>query len=328
MTVTSTLKSLVSEEKTSAERGEFNATLRFAHGASATLPIRFELVGDIDAPLLLVAGGISANRHVLANSSDDADGWWQCQSGTFGPYRILAINWIGSEGDLDFPIDASDQAQTLLATLDHLGIAKAAGFVGASYGAMVGMHLAALAPDRIGGLLAISAADRAHPFASANRALQRQAIELGEQLGRPEAGVALARKMAVLTYRTAEEFGERFADSLALEQGRAKAGAEPYLDHMGIRHSRKMSSVAYRRLSESIDLHRIDPARITIPATFVAVESDQLVPAVHIEALADAAPAGQFLSLPSIYGHDAFLKEEQAVAAIILNFLLRLEQHQ
>lgn len=326
MTVTSTSKSLVREEI--AERGEFGAALHFAHGGSVALPIRYEMVGPDSAPLLLVAGGISADRHVLANDGNADGGWWQCQSEAFGPYQILAIDWIGSDGDLDFPIDASDQARALLATLDHLGIARAAAFVGASYGAMVGMHVAALAPERIGGLLAISAANRAHPFASAHRALQRQAIELGEQFGNAEDGVALARKMAVLTYRTAEEFGERFTDSLSIEQGRARAGAEPYLDHMGARHCRKMSSVAYRRLSESTDLHRIDPARITVPATFAAIENDQLVPAAHIAALAAAVPDGEYLSLSSIYGHDAFLKEEQAVAAIIRNFLIRLEQAQ
>lgn len=327
MTVTNILR-LQGSEESSGQRGQFSAALDLAHGGSPTLAISYELAGPVEAPVLLLAGGISADRHVIANSSDANDGWWQVQAETFAPFRVLAINWVGCEGDLDRPIDAADQAKALLATLDHLGIDGAAGFIGASYGAMVGMHLAAIAPERVGRLLAISAADRAHPFASAHRALQRQAVELGERFGSGEAGVALARKMAVLTYRTAEEFGERFADSLSIEQGRAKAGAEPYLDHMGIRHCRKMSSVAYRRLSESIDLHRIDPARITIPATFVAVESDQLVPAAHIRALAGAVRDGEYLSLSSVYGHDAFLKEEQAVAAIIHNFLSSLEQAQ
>ena len=328
MTVTSILRSDGGEWLSSCQQGRFSAALDLTYGSSATLTINYELVGPEFAPVLLVAGGISANGHVIANSSDRSDGWWQAQSENFGPYRILAIDWIGSDGELDRPIDASDQARALFATLDHLGIVNAAGFVGASYGAMVGMHIAALAPDRVGGLLAISAADKAHPFASAHRALQRQAIELGERFGSAEAGVALARKMAVLTYRTAEEFGERFVDTPSIEEGRAKAGAEPYLDHMGSSHCRKMSSVAYRRLSESIDLHWIDPARITIPATFVGVESDQLIPAAHIEALANAVPAGEFQCLSSIYGHDAFLKEDSAVATIILNFLHSLEQAQ
>ena len=94
------------------------------------------------------------------------------------------------------------------------------------------MHCAAIAEDRIVALLAISAAHRSNPFTSAQRALQRQAVELGERLGSPEAGVALARKLAILTYRTPEEFGERFAAPSAIEGGRVRASSEPYLDHM------------------------------------------------------------------------------------------------
>lgn len=190
---------------------------------------------------------------------------------------------------------------------------------------MVGMHCAAIAPDRVPALLAISGAHRSHPFTSAQRALQRQAVELGERLGSPEAGVALARKLAILTYRTADEFEGRFTEPTALAQGRACASAESYLDHMGQKHCARMSAPAYRRLSESIDLHRIDPAAIVVPATFVAVDSDQLIPAADIEDLSSSVPGSCFISFPSLYGHDAFLKEERVVGAIIDTFLTSLE---
>ena len=65
-----------------------------------------------------------------------------------------------------------------------------------------------------------------------------------------------------------------------------------------------------------------------MPATFVAVDSDQLVPAADIEALARAVPNGRFIRIQSLYGHDAFLKEERAIAAIIATFLNSLEQPQ
>jgi len=309
-------------------RGEFRATLDLVHAGRTELPIGYELAGPEGAPLLIVAGGISASRHAIANASDSTDGWWQVQSTTFSPYRILAIDWVGADGELDCPIDSSDQAEALLAALDHLGLPRVTAFVGASYGAMVGMHCAALAPARIGALLAISGAHGSHPFSSAQRALQRQAIELGERLGSPASGVALARKLAILTYRTPEEFAERFASPCALERGRARASCEPYLDHMGDKHCARMSAVAYRRLSESIDLHRIDPASIAVPATFVAVEGDQLIPAADTAALADEVPRARLVTIPSIYGHDAFLKEERAIASIISQFLHSLEQQQ
>ena len=324
VTVTTKIKA-----KTEAgQRGQFRATLNLVHGGPTDLFIRYELAGPEDAPLLLVAGGISAGRHVIANASDPADGWWQAQANVFRPCRLLSIDWLGADGTLDRPIDSSDQAQALLAALAHLGLTGVVAFVGASYGAMVGMHCARLAPDRVPALLAISGAHRSHPFTSAQRALQRQAIELGERLGSPESGVALARKLAILTYRTPDEFAERFATPSTLEGDRVRASSEPYLDHMGDKHSVRMTAAVYRRLSESIDLHRVDPAAIAGPATFVAVDSDQLVPAADIEALANAVPNARFVSIPSLYGHDAFLKEERAIAAIIDNFLNSLEQPQ
>jgi homoserine O-acetyltransferase len=265
---------------------------------------------------------------VLATAIDPTDGWWQSQSASFRRYSLLSIDWLGAHGELDRPIDPSDQAKAIFAALDYLRLGRAAAFVGASYGAMVGMHCAAIAPDRVPALLSISAAHQSHPFASAQRALQRQAIELGERLGAPETGVALARKLAILTYRTPEEFAERFSTPSAIEHDRARASSEQYLDHMGEKHSVRMGAAAYRRLSESIDLHRIDPAAIAVPATFVAIDSDRLVPAADTAALANAVWNAHFVSIPSLYGHDAFLKEERAIAAIIDNFLNSLEQPQ
>ena len=324
MTVTTAIRM----EVRNGQRGEFRAALDLVHAGRSDLGIRYELTGPKTAPVLVVAGGISAGRHALASASDPTDGWWQGQSNTFGAYRVLSIDWVGADGDLDRPIDSSDQARALIATLDHLGLHGAIAFVGASYGAMVGMHCAATAPERIPALLAISAAHRSHPFTSAQRCLQRQVIELGERLGSPAEGVALARKLAILTYRTPEEFAERFAAPSAIEQGRAHAGSEAYLDHMGAKHGSRMTAVAYRRLSESIDLHRIDPAAIAVPSTFVAVDSDHLVPPADTQALARAVPGSRFVKVPSLYGHDAFLKEERTIATIIDTFLNSLEQPQ
>lgn len=328
MTITTTIKTGAKHTLPPGERGEFRKRLDLVHAGPTAVEIRYELAGPNDAPLAIVAGGISAGRHALANANDPTNGWWQSQSHTFGRHRLLAIDWLGADGTLDQPIDSSDQARALLATLDELDLSGAVAFLGASYGAMVGMHCAAIAPDRISALLAISAADRSHPFTSAQRALQRQAVELGERLGSPEAGVALARKFAILTYRTPQEFAERFAEPCRIEQGRGHASSESYLDHMGERHGARMSAVAYRRLSESIDLHRIEPEKIGVPSTFVAVLSDQIVPASDIEALASAVPYGRFVSIPSLYGHDAFLKEAEPIATIIHVFLNSLEQQQ
>ena len=302
--------------------------MRLRHGGIADFRLQYELVGPADAPLLIVAGGISAGRHVVASDGASEPGWWQAQAAAFARHRLLAIDWLGADGAIDLPIDPADQADAIVWVLGELGVSRAAAFIGASYGAMVGMHVAVRHSGRIGALLAISAPDRPHPYASACRALQRHAVGLGETHGNPAAGVALARAMAMLTYRTPEEFGERFAADPEVHSHRVRVAAEPYLEAQGARHCQRMSAQAYRRLSESIDLHRVDPTEISCPLALVAVDTDALVPAEDMRTVAAKIPGSAFHLIRSRFGHDAFLKEERQVAAIITDFLDSLEPTQ
>jgi homoserine O-acetyltransferase len=305
-------------------RGEVPFELALRHGGAARVHLRYELVGSEDAPVVLIAGGISAGRHAVSSEAFPERGWWEAQADSFDGYRLLSFDWIGADGNLDRPIDPADQAEAIVHLLDRLDIAKLHGSIGSSYGGMVGLHFAARYRERLGGLLAISASGAPHPFASACRALQRRTLSLGD----PSAGVALARAMAMLTYRTPEEFADRFAAPAEVRDGTVRVAAEDYLDVQGERHAGRMSAVAYRRLSESIDLHRIDPAELSTPITFVAVDSDALVPAADIEAFAAAAPIASLHRITSRFGHDAFLKEQAQVSALIADFLESLENRQ
>lgn len=315
----------------SAIRGEVPMSLTLRHGGQIRTKLRFEIIGHHDRPLLIVAGGVSAGRHVLSSNEFPEAAWWDVQRDAFPlqDYRVLAIDWLGADGAIDLPIDPADQAAAIAFLLGDLAIADVAAFIGASYGAMTGMHFAARYPDRLGALLAISAASRSHPFSSACRSLQRQALALGESAASPEAGIALARAMAMLTYRTPEEFAERFTQAPTIaSDGRLRVGADQYLASHGARHCQRMSATAYRRLSESIDLHRIEPSDIHVPLTIAAVDRDALVPKADIEALARAVPGTRLHVIRSLYGHDAFLKEVRQVAAIIAQFLSSLEHSQ
>ena len=313
-----------------AIRGELPLSLKLRHGGDVAAILRYELVGRDDRPLLIVAGGISAGRHAVSSADFPETGWWEVQKSAFAAdrYRILSIDWLGSDGALDLPIDPADQADAIAHLLIELGTARAAGFIGASYGGMVGMQLAARHPGCVGSLLAISASAHSHPYSSACRSLQRQALRLGENAGNAEAGVALARAMAMLTYRTPEEFGDRFRLPPKVEAGRVEVGADGYLAAQGARHCRRMSATAYRRLSESIDLHRVEPADLNVPLTLASVDHDSLVPAGDIDALAAAVPGARLNLVHSSYGHDAFLKEEHQIRAILTQFISSLERRQ
>lgn len=309
-----------------ARRGEIALQLELRHSGKTPLALKYEIAGR-GGRVLLVGGGISAGRHVIASQDHPESGWWQVQADSFdfGAFRLLAIDWIGADGSTDVPIDAADQADAIAALLDHLRIARADAFIGASYGGMVALQLAARHPGRCGSILVISASASAHPFASACRSLQRRAVALGEGAGDPASGVALARAMAMLTYRTPAEFGGRFTTEPSIDEGRVRVAADDYLEFQGQRHAGRMSPAAYRRLSESIDLHRVDPAEVAIPAMLAAVDSDSLVPAADVVALAAAIPGARYRVIHSKFGHDAFLKEETQVAAIITQFLNALE---
>jgi homoserine O-acetyltransferase len=300
--------------------------LQLRHAGPRSVVVRGEWIGPADAPLVLVAGGISANRHV-SGAGGSEPGWWDTQVGPgraidTDRLRVLAIDWLGADGSLDAPIDSADQADALAAVLDRLGVSRVAAFVGASYGAMVGLQFAARHGHRLGRLVAISGAHRAHPYSSAWRALQRQCVALGRSEGGVSQGLALARQWAMLSYRTPEEFAERFDAPAVLAGEQARCAAEDYLESCGRRYAARWTSTAFLRLSESIDLHRVDPAAVRVPTTVVAVDEDRLVPLSDLQALVESLGAPVRLrQLRSRYGHDAFLKEEAAIAGVLTEAL-------
>jgi homoserine O-acetyltransferase len=101
-----------------------------------------------------------------------------------------------------------------------------------------------------------------------------------------------------------------------------RVAAEDYLDYCGTQYTARTSPVAFQRLSESIDLQSVEPERIETPVTVVAVEEDRLVPAEDSVALAQRLCGSVRIEvLSSLYGHDAFLKEEATIANILTQAL-------
>ncbi|WP_258223918.1 homoserine O-succinyltransferase, partial [Stenotrophomonas sp. HMWF003] len=179
--------------------------------------------------------------------------------------------------------------------------------------------------ERLLKLVAVSGAHRPHPYAAAWRALQRRAVALGQLQCAESHGLVLARQFAMLSYRTPEEFGERFDAPPEVVNGRVRVAAEDYLDAAGAQYAARTPVDAYLRLSESIDLHRVDPAAIRVPTVVVAVEGDRLVPLADCVGLVEGlGPRGSLRVLRSPYGHDAFLKETDRIDAILANAIRSL----
>lgn len=281
------------------------------------------LHGPAGAPVVAVAGGISSGRFVHRTETNGL-GWW---SGAVGPrapidlnrLRVLAFDFApGAEGLVrPVTITTGDQARLLALALDHLQIERLAAFVGCSYGGMIALAFGALFPDRVEQLLVVSAAHRAHPLAIAWRGVQRRILELAEAAGRPEDGVALARQLAMTTYRTPDEFDARFDGAAPVRAGEAYPVCD-YLISRGRAYRRHTTPARWISLSDSIDRHRIEPEAVTAPVTLVGFTSDRLTPIEDLRELAARLPLlFRFVEAPSLYGHDAFLKEDALVGDIL-----------
>ena len=295
--------------------------------------VAYASYGPEDAPAVMVLGGISAHRFVCGDE-DGTPGWWPGVVGPGAPldpriYRILSVDYIGGAGassSLAGPevpvVTTDDQADGVKAVLDHLGIEKLHAWVGGSYGGMVGLSFGARHSDRLARLLVFCTAHRSHPMATGLRGLQRRIVELAADAGRESEGLALARELSMTTYRTPEEFEKRFASMPIWEEGSPHFAVDKYLKVQGERFIRQFDGRAFAVLSQSLDLHDVDPALIRVPTTVVSVDSDTLVPPWLVAEMARRLPGtGRTIRITSNFGHDAFLKERTAVGRVIRHVL-------
>jgi homoserine O-acetyltransferase len=290
-------------------------------------------LGTPGRPAVVVLGGISAGRDVASGA--DPEGWWEQQVGPgraldTEQFEILGFDWLGGRGRTTGPVQGGsfppvstiDQAAAIVAACEQVGIDSLHAAVGASYGGMVALALAASFPRRVGRLVVISAPARSHPMAIGLRDLQRQIVRLGQRGGNETECLALARGIALTTYRTEQEFRGRFPHA----PGVPDEGVESYLQHHGRRFAESWTAEQFLCLSESMDRHVVDPSAIAVPALFAGVHSDALVPAWQLRELHDrwGGPSRLILA-DSSFGHDAFLKEPHFIAGVIRTGLTEQE---
>jgi homoserine O-acetyltransferase len=301
-------------------------------GALNAVQVAWRLEGANNAPVILVIGGISAGRHVAANEDPSVpQGWWKQ---VIGPglaldtrhFQVLGIDFLGGSGattgpkpgQRDFPsISAFDQVEVLRHLLAHLHIDTLHAVVGASYGGMVALALGEVAPHLAKHLVVISAAHRTHPMSTAWRSVQRSIVKYALSHNEGAEGLCLARALAMATYRSPAEFAQRFADAPARTDKGFVFPVEQYLFARGDAYAASYVPESFVCLSESIDLHRVNPQAIKVPTMLVAVVEDQLVPLSDMRELQlQLAGPARLHELSSLYGHDTFLKETDALRKI------------
>ena len=204
----------------------------------------YETWGTLNAArdnAILILTGLSPSAHAAANAVDPTPGWWEDMVGPGKPidtnrWFVICANTLGSckgstgaasidptTGELyrlNFPaLTLEDAANAAHELVSGLGIARLCCLLGNSMGGMSALAYLALHPGSVRAHVSISTAPQAQPFAIAIRSLQREAIRLDPHWNQghyddthyPEAGMSIARKLGVITYRSAMEWSGRFA---------------------------------------------------------------------------------------------------------------------
>lgn len=298
--------------------------------------VQGRLYGKSGAPVIVIPGGISASRFVADEPESGAQvgsNWWPdiVSEGGFidlNQYQVLGVDLApgGANATKRVTITTNDQAKRLAALLEHLKMDKVEAIIGTSYGGMVSLAFAQNYPQKLKRLCLLGAAHRPFPMGVALRGIQRRIVDFSSEVGRPAEGLKLARQLAMSTYRSAEEFTGRFngeptccpstkPDVLQFDVGN-------YLEACGEKYPDAMPVARFMALSESIDLHCVDPKKITVKTLLIATIGDQLAPPSEIQLLHDTlAGESEMVTIKSIYGHDSFLKETQILGPILSKFI-------
>jgi homoserine O-acetyltransferase len=340
--------------------------------------VAYETWGTLNAArdnAVLVLTGLSPSAHMTSCDEDPSPGWWQDMAGPgkaidTDRWFAICVNSLGSDkgstcpaspdpatGEpyrLSFPeLALEDVANAAHAVVASLGITQLACLIGCSMGGMSALAYMLLHPGSVRAHISVDTAPQAQPFAIAIRSLQREAIRLDrhwnegayDDANYPDIGMSIARKLGVITYRSAMEWNGRFARiRLDPEQredepfGR-EFQVESYLEGHARRFVRTFDPNCYLYLSRASDWFDIAEyghgsvqeglKRICIEqAMVIGVSTDILFPLQQQEEIAEGLQAAgarvEFVALDSPQGHDAFLVDIDNYSRAIGGFLNRL----
>jgi homoserine O-acetyltransferase len=290
--------------------------------------------------------------HALTGNTNCVD-WWSGiigQGRSIDPERdfVVCANLLGScygstgPTDQHFPeITIRDIARTQLEFLIEFGIRDLQFAIGGSMGAMVLLELALLnqefgCPINIERIAAI-ATGAAHSawrlaFSSTIRRTIEQFFRL-DPINGFDQGMKLARQFAMTSYRSKEEFDERFGRTAS----NGHFEVENYLIHQGEKIAERFSPHAYSSLTRAMELYDLREGRdsdiaklfysLKLPILFIGISSDILYTEHEIRLLATLAPSGTYRTLSAPYGHDSFLikdgKTDVALDRMICEWLAK-----
>ena len=347
-------------------------------GTLCGVRLAYETWGMLNAArdnVVLLYTGMSPSAHAAQHPNDLSPGWWEDMVGPGKPidtqrWFVICANSLGScRGStgpasinpltekayrMDFPeLSVEDIASATHKLLRHLGIDSLKVAVGCSMGGMSTLAHAALFPGHAEHAILMCTAARAEAFAIAIRSLQRQLVmndsnfQNGNYLRSVDvnSGMGLARKLGVISYRSAEEWRARFGrQRIPAPSGvpfATEFEVERYLQGHADRWAGSFDPCSYVYLSRAMDwfdfsaLQNISTPKLGGPAPFfkralvLGVATDILFPlsqqAEWAQLLARSGTQVNFHALPSIQGHDAFLVDMENFGPAVARFLSALK---
>jgi homoserine O-acetyltransferase/O-succinyltransferase len=309
-----------------------------------TVAYRHDGPGPGVAPQILVI-------HALTGSADAAGDWWEPLIGSgraldTDRFGVLSANLLGGRYGTTGPtspdprtgrpygpafpaISTRDQARVKWRLLDALGIERLELVVGGSLGGMVALEVALERPVAVRAVMPIAAPAATGPMAVAWNHLQ---VELIDRLGLD--GLALARALAMTTYRSEADFDERFGRDLETD---GRPSVVSYLDHQGRKLVDRFDPATYRVLAGAMDRHDVAVGRGALADALapleasgtrlvgVGIEDDILYGPRQVRLLVEAARAAgvdaDYREIRSTKGHDAFLVEWDQLSRLLRDAL-------
>lgn len=343
-----------------------------------TLPgvrMAYETFGELSPArdnAVLIVHALTGDSHVIGSPGPghSSGGWWNT---VVGPGKAVDTNrWFvvvpntlggcqgttgpssyapdGAEWGSRFPfLTIRDQVSAQVALADALDIDRWAAVIGGSMGGMLALEWAVGHPDRLERVAILAAPPAATADQISHNALQIEAIRMDPafQSGDyyesapgegPHRGLALARRMAMLDYRSPTELNERFdrswqSDVSPLGDG-GRFAAESYLDFHGNKFPRRFDANSYITLVDAMSSHDVGRGRggveaalasSPVTALVLAIDSDRLFPVSDQQIIARHLPGNIDGDVPHLisspYGHDAFLIEDALVGATLSRLL-------
>ena len=323
---------------------------------------------------ILICHALTGDAHVTGGGGGTytPEGWW---SRIVGPGRAIDTDeWFvvcanvlggcqGSTGpaSLDpatgrpygssFPqVTNRDIVRSQRMLADHLGVERWFTVVGGSMGGMAVLEWAAMYPERVRSIAPIATNLAATPQQIAWSAVGRLAIandehfnggDFYDQAEGPGRGLAVARQIALIHYRSDAEFAERFGrdpiDRLDRFDLWGRFQVEGYLDHHGKKFPHRFDANSYLVLNRAMDLHDVGRGRGGVraalerysgPAMTVSVTSDFLYPTdQQVELAAVLNANGRWCEhhvIESVFGHDGFLVEHDKLGPLLIDFFAKV----